>query len=103
MLIRFGLAAESFAWASIFLLAPICGVYYPVTTLPEWLQVIAWALPPTHVFEGMRALVIDGVFRGDLMVSAIAINLVYIAGSLAVFLDAFERARERGQLLQTGE
>ncbi len=103
MLIRFGLAAESFAWASIFLLAPICGVYYPVTTLPEWLQVIAWALPPTHVFEGMRALVIDGVFRGDLMVSAIAINLVYIAGSLAVFLFAFERARERGQLLQTGE
>ena len=103
MLIRFGLAAESFAWASIFLLAPICGVYYPVATLPSWLQTIAWALPPTHVFEGMRSLVIDNVFRGDLMVSAIAINLVYIAGSLGVFLFAFERARERGQLLQTGE
>lgn len=103
MLIRFGLAAESFAWASIFLLAPICGVYYPVTTLPVWLQTIAWTLPPTHVFEGMRALVIDDVFRGDLIVSAILINLVYLAGSLAVFLFAFERARERGQLLQTGE
>jgi ABC-2 type transport system permease protein len=103
MLIRFGLAAESFAWASIFLLAPICGVYYPVATLPGWLQTIAWGLPPTHVFEGMRALVIDGVFRGDLMVSAIALNLVYLVGSLAVFLFAFERARERGQLLQTGE
>lgn len=103
MLIRFGLAAESFAWASIFLLAPICGVYYPVATLPGWLQNIAWALPPTHVFEGMRALVLDGSFRGDLMTSAIALNLVYIAGSLAVFLFAFERARERGQLLQTGE
>lgn len=103
MLIRFGLAAESFAWASIFLLAPICGVYYPVATLPSWLQTIAWALPPTHVFEGMRSLVIDNVFRGDLMVSAIAISLVYIAGSLGVFLFAFERARERGQLLQTGE
>ena len=103
MLIRFGLAAESFAWASIFLLAPICGVYYPVATLPGWLQPVAWALPPTHVFEGMRSLVIDGTFRGDLMVSAVAINLVYIAGSLAVFLFGFRRARERGQLLQTGE
>ena len=103
MLIRFGLAAESFAWASIFLLAPICGVYYPVATLPGWLQPVAWALPPTHVFEGMRSLVIDGIFRGDLMVSAVAINLLYIAGSLAVFLFGFRRARERGQLLQTGE
>jgi ABC-2 type transport system permease protein len=71
--------------------------------LPGWLQTIAWGLPPTHVFEGMRALVIDGVFRGDLMASAIAINVAYIAGSLAVFIFAFERARERGQLLQTGE
>jgi len=103
MLIRFGLAAESFAWASIFLLAPICGVYYPVATLPGWLQAVAWTLPPTHVFEGMRALVMDGTFRGDLMVSAIAINLLYLGGSLAVFLFGFRRARERGQLLQTGE
>jgi ABC-2 type transport system permease protein len=103
MLIRFGLSAESFAWASIFLLAPICGVYYPVATLPSWLQAVAWTLPPTHVFEGMRALVMEGVFRADLIASALAINVVYIAGSLAVFLFAFERARQRGQLLQTGE
>lgn len=103
MLIRFGLAAESFAWASIFVLAPICGVYYPVATLPTWLQAIAWALPPTHVFEGMRAVVIDGVFRADLMLSAIALNIAYLAGSLLTFLWAFRRARERGQLLATGE
>ncbi len=103
MLIRFGLAAESFAWASIFVLAPICGVYYPISTLPTWLQPLSWALPPTHVFEGMRAIMIDHVFRGDLMVSAVALNLVYIAGSLATLLFAFRSARERGQLLQAGE
>lgn len=103
MLIRFGLAAESFAWASIFLLAPICGVYYPVSTLPEWLRVISWALPPTHVFEGMRAVVLDGTFRADLIASAIALNIAYLAGALLVFLWAFRRARERGQLLATGE
>jgi ABC-2 type transport system permease protein len=103
MLIRFGLAAESFAWASIFILAPICGVYYPVATLPEWLQAISWTLPPTHVFEGMRAVVIDHVFRADLMVSAFGLNLVYLGASLLIFLWAFRRARERGQLLTTGE
>lgn len=103
MLIRFGLAAESFAWASIFVLAPVCGVYYPIAVLPHWLQLVAWALPPTHVFEGMRAVVIDGVFRADLMLSAIALNIAYLAASLVAFLWAFRRARERGQLLHTGE
>lgn len=103
MLIRFGLAAESFAWASIFILAPICGVYYPVSTLPAWLQPLSWALPPTYVFEGMRAIMVDHVFRGDLMLWAVAINLIYIAVGLGTFVLAFRRARERGQLLQTGE
>lgn len=103
MLIRFGLAAESFAWASIFLLAPICGVYYPVATLPAWLQPIAWALPPTHVFEGMRSIMLDHVFRADLLASAFALNLIYIVIGLTAFLIAFYKARQRGQLLQTGE
>lgn len=103
MLIRFGLAAETFAWASIFVLAPICGVYYPVATLPAWLQPISWALPPTYVFEGMRSIMLNHVFNTRLFVSAIGLNVVYIAISLALFLIAFHKARERGQLLQSGE
>lgn len=103
MLIRFGLAAESFAWASVFLLAPICGVYYPVATLPPWLQYVSWALPPTYVFEGMRSVMLQHVFRLDLIIEGVALNVVYIAIGLAVFLIAFHTARERGQLLQTGE
>jgi ABC-2 type transport system permease protein len=103
MLIRFGLSAESFAWASIFLLAPISGVYYPVDTLPVWLRPVAWSLPSTYVFEGMRAIAIDHVVRTDLMVRSLALNCVYLAAAFAVFLYAFRRARERGRLLQTGE
>jgi ABC-2 type transport system permease protein len=102
-LIRFGLAAESYAWASIFVLAPISGVYYPIDTLPPWLRVISWALPSTHVFEGMRALMIDHAFRWDLLASALALNAVYLAAGLGLFLLAFESARQRGQLLHAGE
>ena len=103
MLIRFGLAAETFAWASIFVLSPICGVYYPVATLPAWLQHISWLLPPTYVFEGMRSIALAHVFRADLLLSGLALNVVYIAIGLVAFLLAFNKARERGQLLQTGE
>ena len=103
MVLRLGLGAESLAWAAVFALAPISGIYYPIATLPEWLQPIAWSLPSAHVFEGMRALLIDGTFEAGLMLRALALNMVYfLAGSL-VFLHCFEAARERALLLQIGE
>ncbi len=76
---RNGLGAESLAWTMMFLLLPLTCVYYPVSVLPAWLQLVAWALPPTYVFEGMRALMIDQVFRADLMLAAFALNAVYFA------------------------
>ena len=62
VVLRWGLGAESFAWLIVFVFLPLCCVYYPVTTLPGWLQPVALALPPTYVFEGLRAIVLDGTF-----------------------------------------
>ena len=103
LLIRYGLAAESFAWASIFILAPLSAVYYPVDVLPEVAQAVALALPSAHVFEGMRAVMIEGVFRTDLFLWAAGLNVAYIAGGAALFLYAFGIARRRGLILQSGE
>ena len=63
VVLRWGLGAESFAWLIVFVFLPLCCVYYPVATLPAWLQPVALALPPTYVFEGLRAIVLDGTFR----------------------------------------
>jgi ABC-2 type transport system permease protein len=82
---------------------PLACVYYPVTVLPHWLQYIAWALPPTYVFEGMRALLIDHVFRADLMASALVINVVLFIASFATFLALLRSARRHGSLIQGGE
>ena len=54
LILRNGMGAENLAWSIMFLFMPLTCVYYPVTTLPVWLQPVAWALPPTYVFEGMR-------------------------------------------------
>src|SRR5512135_3787540 len=86
LVLRNGLGAESIVWTLMFAMMPLACIYYPVTVLPHWLQYVAWALPPTYVFEGMRSLLTDHVFRADLMVDAIAINVVLIAASFAVFL-----------------
>lgn len=103
LLLRFGLAAESYAWASVFVLAPFSGVYYPVSTLPGWLQPLAWCLPTTHVFEGMRAAMTGGGFSWRLMLGALALDIACIAAGFGVFLLAFRSARRRGSLLSTGE
>src|SRR5246500_1128716 len=58
LILRNGLGAESLAWTIMFLLLPLACVYYPVTVLPNWLQLVSWALPPTYVFEAMRALLV---------------------------------------------
>ena len=103
LIVRFGLAAESYAWAAIFIVAPISGVYYPIATLPGWLLPLAWMLPTTAVFEGMRAAMIDGTVRLDLLALAAALDVVYIVAGFGLFLLAFERARDRGSLLSAGE
>ena len=79
LILRNGMGAENLAWSIMFLFMPLTCVYYPVTTLPVWLQPVAWVLPPTYVFEGMRALLIQKVFRGDLMLDALALNVVLFA------------------------
>ncbi len=103
IILRFGMGAENLAWAITFGLAPFCGVYYPVEVLPAWMEAVATVLPPAYVFEGMRSILIDQSFRTDLIVTAFALNTVFIAGGIGFFLWMLRRARERGMLLQIGE
>jgi ABC-2 type transport system permease protein len=103
LILRNGMGAENLAWSVMFLLMPLACVYYPVATLPDWLQPVAWLLPPTYVFEGMRTLVIDKVFRPDLMIDALALNVVLFAAGAFGFLQLLQSARRRGSLMQSGE
>ena len=102
-LLRHGLGAEELAWSLMFLLLPLSCVYYPVAVLPAPVQALAWCLPPTYVFEGLRAALNDGVVRLDLMAEAFAINVALIGGGAAAFLWFVRSSREAGTLLQMGE
>ncbi len=103
LVLRNGLGAESIAWTVMFALMPLACIYYPVSVLPAWLQYLAWSLPPTYVFEGMRALLIDHVFRTDLMIEALLINGILLLVSFGAFMALLQSARRSGSLLTTGE
>jgi ABC-2 type transport system permease protein len=103
LVLRNGMGAEAIAWSILFFVMPFACVYYPVATLPLWLQWVAWSLPPTYVFEGLRALLVGHVFRADLMVEALAINAFLLAAGTIAFLALLDSARRAGSLLQMGE
>ena len=65
LVLRFGLGAESLCWLGIFLLAPVSAIYYPVDSLPVWLQWFSLMLPSAHTFEGMRGVLFEHAFLWD--------------------------------------
>lgn len=103
MIMRMGLSAETFAWAGIFILLPVSGVYYPIAALPTWLQYIAWCIPTAYVFEGMRTILTQQVVRWDFMLIAFSLAALYLAIGFRVFLLFFNSSRRKGTLLQQGE
>ncbi|HXW20571.1 MAG TPA: ABC transporter permease [Roseiarcus sp.] len=103
LVLRNGMGAEAIAWSILFFVMPFACVYYPVSTFPSWLQWVAWSLPPTYVFEGLRALLVAHVFRADLMVEALAINIILLLTGVIAFLKLLDSARRAGSLLQMGE
>jgi ABC-2 type transport system permease protein len=103
LILRHGMGAESLAWTVFFALSPVSCVYYPVTILPGWLQPVAWSLPQTYIFEGMRTVLFQHVFRTDYFLCAVALDVVYLAIGAAILFHAFRDARHRGALVQMGE
>src|SRR6185295_11706448 len=75
LVLRLGPSAEWFVWPIPALLSPFAGVFYPIATLPGWMQHVALLLPPSYVFEGMRAIVMGGT---------VAWSSLAISGVLAV-------------------
>lgn len=78
LVLRLGPAAEWFVWPIPALLSPFAGVFYPLATLPPWMRAVSWALPPSYVFEAMRAIVAGRPFSGAALAWSAALAVIYI-------------------------
>ena len=102
-LLRYGPAFENIAWSSLFLLAPLGCVYYPLSILPEWLQILAKALPLVYIFEEVRSILLNNAVDYSNILTALALNLFYFSSAVFVFYLAFYGARKKGTLVNVGE
>lgn len=100
LIMRWGQAAESLAWAVPFFIQPLAAVFYPVSVLPAWLQPLANALPCTPVFEGMRSVLAGNPVPWANIERALLLNLVWgiIAGSF--FAMNLRHVRRTGLLVK---
>jgi ABC-2 type transport system permease protein len=98
LILRWGQAAESLAWAVPFFIQPVVAVFYPVSALPGWLRPVALAFPPTHVFEGMREVMKTGTMNPTTLAWACALNLLYLALAGGLFAWMLHHIRRRGLL-----
>jgi ABC-2 type transport system permease protein len=102
-LVRFGPSFENIAWASLFFLAPLGCIYYPIEILPEWLQIIAKLLPLVHIFEEMRNILIYDTISYTQIFKAIFISFLYFVVGVTTFYLSYNGARNRGTLINIGE
>jgi ABC-2 type transport system permease protein len=103
LILRYGAGAEALAWSVLFGLTPFAAVFYPVSVLPAWLQPVSLSLPAAHVFEGMRAALLEGRVAWDHLAAAFALDAFWLAAMAWVFLRQFQAARVKGALLNIGE
>lgn len=96
--LRFGPPAEWLVWPIPALLSPFAAVFYPVSILPKWMQYLAMALPPSYVFESMRAVVSGGVASGRDLVIAWGLAILYVVLACWFFSKVFDLVIREGHI-----
>jgi ABC-2 type transport system permease protein len=94
--LRWGPAAEWFVWPIPAVIAPFAGVFYPVSTLPAWMQPIARILPPAYVFESLRAIVTGGTLHPLSLLIGAALATAYVVAAGWVFTRVHRHAVRTG-------
>jgi ABC-2 type transport system permease protein len=100
MIFRYSTKIQALAWSFAGLLMPVSCVMYPMSSLPKWLQDIAWMLPTAHSFEGMRQVLAGKGFSPLHFWWGAGLNVVYFAIAIGFFTWIYEKARSRGLLVK---
>ena len=102
-LIRFGPSFENIAWSSLFLLAPLGCIYYPIEILPEFFQILAKGLPLVYIFDETRNILVNNFVNFENILYAFYLNAIYLSIGISLFYFSFSKARKKGSLINMGE
>jgi len=98
IMLRFGPSAEWLIWPLPAILSPFAGVFYPLSVLPHWMQIVAHTLPPSYVFEGLRAIASGHTVSSAPLMWGLALAVIYTAGACLFFIHIHRKVVRTGQL-----
>jgi ABC-2 type transport system permease protein len=96
IMLRLGPAAEWFIWPIPALISPFACVFYPLSTLPHWMQSVAQILPPSYVFEGVRSIVAGGTVPTSALLMSFMLAIFYILLACWIFTRVYRYALNTG-------
>lgn len=105
VIFRLGPAAEWLGWPIPLVLSIFSGVYYPISTLPGSLQIVARFVPASYVFESLRALLSPGAHTVNLGVNLLiggGLAFVYLLAAYTFFVYIYRRNLQSGAIAQFG-
>ena len=98
LVLRLGPASEWLVWPLPALLSPFACVFYPLSVLPHWMRAVAYALPPSYVFEAMRTVLGGRVPPMAPLLYATVLSFAYIVLAAYGFSRVYRYAVRRGLL-----
>jgi len=96
LVLRLGPASEWLIWPIPMLISPFAGVFYPIAVLPRWMQAVAMVLPPSYVFEGMRAVVAGNPPPWDRLAIGGGLALIYLVLACLFFFAVYRSVIRTG-------
>lgn len=96
LILSYGSKVQTLVWVTGWAISPFCAIYYPVSTLPEWAQKIAYFTPPSYIFEGMRQVINEGKFDLNKLIIPTILTLVYLVLSLIYVKGSFNKLMNKG-------
>ncbi len=96
VILRYGSRVQVLAWSLGWLVAAFSAIYYPVSILPHWAQLISHILPTSHIFEGMRTVVYQGTFNTREMLLSLVLNVAFLIPAILILRRNFKKILEKG-------
>lgn len=100
LILRYGHSIGPLTWILPFFVQPFAAVFYPISVLPPVFQKIAYLLPISHVFEGMRYTLKFGQFDYSSFWTAVLLNVIYMIAALVFFTLVFKKSLRSGRLVK---
>ena len=103
LVLLFGTRAETSAWAAVNFTVMFSGIYYPVSVLPEWAQVVAAGIPLTYFLDAFRQGYGFEAQFAHAWLKGFALTGFYVVLAHWALASAITRSRRTGLLLKLSE